>query len=600
MYRSSTTAPAARSLTRLGYGLLVVAQILLAPSAAHAAKSASASAAEAEAAQAYVQGRLAVASSDLDVAAARFDAAIKANPDDATQRRALDVAILSGDMKSAARLAERIDISTEPGGEGGIREAVGTSLVALTRVSAAAATRDWRRYDQARRAFVEPNQGAGGTPIISTLLEAYGLSAAGKHDDALALVVPETAQGIARSYFAEHRAHLLVLAQRWPEAADAYARIVAAEGANVSRLRLSGVGAALEAARAEPAYRARAITMLGGGPDGDPVLRDARDRFQANQRMDGRRLGGMVARPADGLALLFLRISTDLGRERATGPGLGFARLATLLAPSMPEVWLVTADMLARADHPVLALAALAQMPKSEPWNDLALTRRAGILLSQDRNAEARGLLQGRATRPDATLDDWTRLADAQRRSGDPAAAAESYRRAMALLPEDAGPARAQLAFLRGAALEASGDWDQAEADLRTAVDLVPDNAIYLNYLGYSLLDRGLKPDEARALIARAFKAAPENGAIIDSMGWAEYRAGNYGEAVRLLERARAAEPADPTVADHLGDALWKAGRRFEARHAWASAAALEPGAELAKMIAHKRDFGLDIALAAK
>ena len=83
-------------------------------------------------------------------------------------------------------------------------------------------------------------------------------------------------------------------------------------------------------------------------------------------------------------------------------------------------------------------------------------------------------------------------------------------------------------------------------------------------------------------------------------MGWAEYVSGNYAEAVRLLEKARASEPGDPTIADHLGDALWKSGRRIEARHAWASAAALSPEPKLSAALAHKMDFGLDVALAGK
>jgi len=592
VYRSSPVCSSAFGRALAGAAPVVLALLLAGPSAALAAKAPPTAD---EAAQAYVQGRLAVASSDLDVAARRFQDALKAGADDALQRRAMDVAILSGDMASAATLANRIDTSAQSDAD----EAVGNSLIILTRVASAAAARDWRRYEAVRRDFIEPGQ-AGATPIISTLLEAYGLSAAGQHDKALALTVPESAQGIARSYLAEHRAHLLVLARRWPEAADAYAAIVAAEGVNVSRLRMSGVAAALEAARSNPEYRDKAIVMLGGGPERDPVLRDARDRFRADQRMDGRKLGGLPARPADGLALLFLRISTDLGRERATGPALGFARLATLLAPALPETWLVTADTLARSDQPELAMEALRNVPSAVPWGEIAISRKASVLLSQEKHAEARALLQVQAGRPDATLDDWTRLADAQRRSGDTKAAAESYGRAIAMLPAEAGPEQAQLWFLRGAALEGASQWDAAEADLRRAVELAPDNPIYLNYLGYSLLDRRLKLAEARTFIRRAFEAAPENGAIIDSMGWAEYVSGNYTEAVRLLERARAAEPADPTVADHLGDALWKAGRRFEARHAWASAAALQPEPKLAEMIARKLDFGLDIALAAK
>ena len=102
-----------------------------------------------------------------------------------------------------------------------------------------------------------------------------------------------------------------------------------------------------------------------------------------------------------------------------------------------------------------------------------------------------------------------------------------------------------------------------------------------------------------RQLIARAYAQQPENGAIIDSMGWAEFYGGNYAEAARLLEMAHAAEPADPTVAEHLGDALWRAGRHIEARFAWTSASALDPEPELAARLKRKIDFGLD-AIAAR
>jgi Flp pilus assembly protein TadD len=320
----------------------------------------------------------------------------------------------------------------------------------------------------------------------------------------------------------------------------------------------------------------------------------------ADPKMDGQRLGGLVTRPQEGIALMLLRVSTDLARERALSPAISFSRLATLVEPSMPDAWIVTADTLLRADKPDLALAALEPVPATAPWDLLADVRRVGILAAQGDHDAANRIATRLAARPDAGPEDWSRLADVARQAGRNADAAANYGKALALLPPEPGPVHAQLWFLRGSANEVAGNWADAEPDLRRAVEQEPDNALYLNYLGYSLLDRRLKLPEARDLIARAYKTAPENGAIIDSMGWAEYVSGNYREAVQLLEKARAAEPADPTVADHLGDALWQAGRRFEARHAWASAAALSPEPKLATALAHKLDYGLDVALAAR
>ena len=549
-----------------------------------------------EATQAYVQGRLALADDDLAVAAQRFERALQAAPDDMLTRRALDVAMLSGDMKSALRLANAIALppQSEP------QMAVGDSLVALTRLVGATAARDWRAYEAARLAFNAPGRQVTSNQLLGTLVEAYGLAGRGDANAAIALLEGQSERGISASYIAEHKAHLLALSKRWAEAADGYAAIVNAEGANVARLRIAAAAAALEAAKTDPAYRARAITILGGGPDRDPVLVNARQRLSADPKMDGRKLGGVPGRVEEALALMLLRVATDLARERALAPAISFARMATLADPSLPDGWFVAADTLARAGKLDLALAALNNAPQTEPWSVLADVRRATILSAEERHDDARAIATRLATRPDAGPEDWSRLADIERRAGRTADAAVAYGRALDMLPPETGPIHAQLWFMRGTANEGAGNWKAAEPDLRRAVEAQPENPLRLNYLGYSLLDRGQNVAEARGLIERAFKAAPESGAITDSMGWAEYVSGNYAEAVRLLEKARASEPGDPTIADHLGDALWKSGRRIEARHAWASAAALSPEPKLSAALAHKMDFGLDVALAGK
>jgi tetratricopeptide (TPR) repeat protein len=573
------------------FGILALAGLLAAP-AAGSTPPVDAPAAT----QAYVQGRLAVAADDLSAASARFDVALQAGPDGELQRRALDVAILSGDLKAALKLANRIALPEESQP----RQGVGDSLIALTRAVGAASQRDWRGYEAARQAFSAPGRTGESAQLLAVLLDAWGHAGRGNVADALATLDRSNERGISASYIAEHRAHLLALAKRWPEAAEAYSAIVAAEGASVARLRIAAAAAALEASARDPAWRTRAITLLGGGPARDPILMEARDRMAANPKLDGRGLDGLVTRPQQGIALMLLRVSTDLARERALAPAISFARLATMAEPSLPDAWLVTADLLARADKTDLALGALNQVPAAAPWGLLAETRRAGVLASKERFDEAAAIAKRLAARADAGPEDWTRLADIARQSGRNAEAAGHYARALALLPAEPGPVHAQIWFLRGSANEVAGNWTDAEADLRRAAAQEPDNPLYLNYLGYSLLDRRQKLPEARALIARAYKAAPDNGAIIDSMGWAEFVSGNYAEAVQLLEKARAAEPGDPTIADHLGDALWRAGRRFEARHAWTSASALSPEAKLAAGLSHKLEFGLDVALAGK
>lgn len=557
-------------------------------------------------ATAYIEGRLASQEQDLGLAAERFADALKQAPGDSIlRRRALEVAILSGDRNAAFYHADALQSARRAAGEAPV--GAGDALVALTTIAAAATAQSWRGVEAARAGFVEPRPRGDSEPVMGAIIDAWTAAARGDMARALALTEVEGAAGISRSYLTEHRAHLLAVARRWPEAAEAYAAMVAGEATNVPRLRIAAAAAAVEAARIQPDrasyWREQAVTLLGGGPAQEPLLADARARFAADPALGGRALGGPALRPADGIALLMLRVASDLGRNRPDGSALHFARLGSFISPRLAESWVLVAELLVRQDRADLALAALDQAPDSGPWGRIVAARRAGALGAMARWDEARAILTAEAARPDAGADALVRLAQLERDAGQPRVAAAAYARAIAAAEAGGmteGPALAQLWFLAGVSHHDAGDWPAAEAALRRAAALVPDNPIVLNFLGYSLLDRGEDLAEARTLIARAYAKAPDNGAIIDSMGWAAFVAGDHAEAVRLLEQARAAEPADPTVADHLGDAYWKVGRRIEARHLWQSARALSPDKALDAKLAAKLDIGLDAALAAK
>lgn len=548
-------------------------------------------------AAAYLEGRFAAEEQDLALASERFAAALRVAPgDEMLRRRALEVAITAGDARTAFHHAEALESARRAQG---VSAHPGNALVALTAIAASASARSWSGVAAAREGLVELPPRGDSAAVLGPVIDAWTLAARGRGDEALAMLDGEDVAGITRSYLDEHRAHLLGYLGRWPEALVAYQQILAAEGANVPRLRIAGAAAAIEAGD-----RTSAITILGGDPAQEPLLADARARFARNPQLGGRALGdatgGLVRRPEEGMALLLTRIAADLGRERAGTAALHFARLANFMAPRLPEGWIITADALLRLEQPQLALTALNNVPKRAPWAALADIRRAAAYAQQQDWERARTLLAQMAAEPDGSTPALLRLADLERSAGNLPEAARHYGAALAAIPEDAEALRAQVSFQQGAALEQAGDWAAAEPALREAVRLLPDNAAMLNYLGYSLLDRRQGLDEARRLIEQAYQAAPENGAIIDSMGWAEYVAGNVERAIPLLEQARAAEPGDPTIADHLGDALWTAGRRIEARHMWNSARALDPDEKLAAQLATKLDYGLEAAVAAR
>ena len=158
--------------------------------------------------------------------------------------------------------------------------------------------------------------------------------------------------------------------------------------------------------------------------------------------------------------------------------------------------------------------------------------------------------------------------------------------------------------YARGITNERLGDWPAAEADFRAALELNPDQPQVLNYLGYSLVEKRIKLDEALGMIERAVEARPDSGYIVDSLGWVLYRLGRFDEAVDPMERAAALMPVDPIVNDHLGDVYWKVGRKTEARFQWHRALSFidEDSAPEADpdRIRQKLDVGLDAVLEAE
>jgi Flp pilus assembly protein TadD len=131
--------------------------------------------------------------------------------------------------------------------------------------------------------------------------------------------------------------------------------------------------------------------------------------------------------------------------------------------------------------------------------------------------------------------------------------------------------------YARGSMLERVHQWPRAEADMNRALELSPDQPYVLNFLGYSMAERNENLPLAQEMIQKAMKARPNDGAIVDSMGWVKLREGDTRAALHLLEKAAELEPEDPSITGHLGDAYWDAGRHIEAEDQWRRALVLKP-----------------------
>ena len=150
-----------------------------------------------------------------------------------------------------------------------------------------------------------------------------------------------------------------------------------------------------------------------------------------------------------------------------------------------------------------------------------------------------------------------------------------------------------RMLYTRGIVLERAKRWEEAEKDFLKALEFEPEQPYVLNYLGYSWVDRGINLERAQDMIRTAVKRRPNDGYIIDSLGWVYYRIGNYKKAVLELERAVQIRPEDPVINDHLGDAYWRVGRKLEAQFQWTRSLSLKPNDEVAAEVRKKLKDGL-------
>lgn len=212
-----------------------------------------------------------------------------------------------------------------------------------------------------------------------------------------------------------------------------------------------------------------------------------------------------------------------------------------------------------------MSRAAAAAEPDRPEWGALVaeFQRRAG---DTKKSEEALAKL---AASPNP--EDVLAAADVYTRVKDYAAAARVARDASRRFPESS-----EALFRLGASLERSGATGEAEKAFQQLLAERPNDSAAQNYLGYMWADRGIRLEEARALLEKAVAREPRNGAYLDSLGWAYFRLGRLEKAQTYLAAAREREPDDPTIEEHLGDLSERQGDTAKAIAHWERALALK------------------------
>ncbi len=372
-----------------------------------------------------------------------------------------------------------------------------------------------------------------------------------------------------RMHRARHRAHLLDLAGRPQPAAQDWSKVTGMLSS--PSLRLTEAVANFHARSGAPAAALETIDRYLAAHPESTIGKALRARYRG-----GGTVAPLIGSPADGMAEVLLNVASLFGEGERAAEALPMARLAAWMRPRDAASAFLLGTVLSEDGRHRDAIAAFRQIGGDTAYGWEARKAAAGAMVDLERHEAAATLLERMAAERPERFDALWMLGNVHRSRSAFDAAVAAYDRAVQRVPQIARR-HWNLLYGRGIALERAGQWARAEADFLRALELNPGQPYVLNYLAYSWVDRGEKLKRARVMLAEAVGKRPNDGYIVDSVGWVEYRLGNFEAAVRHLERATELRPHDPIINRHLGDAYWRAGRRQEARFQWRRALWLKP-----------------------
>ena len=344
------------------------------------------------------------------------------------------------------------------------------------------------------------------------------------------------------------------------------------------------------------------LRRLGKGGDAQALLKAYADKYGDSVVLDGLLAANQPApkppNPASGIADIMFDIGGILSadpRNQRTDLALIFGQLAVELNPGHDFAWLMISGIYEQFQVLPSEVKALGKIGPTSPLYWQARLRIATLEAQQDRFDKAvtqlKALIAEKTDRIDAALT----LADLMRGKERFADAVSAYDTAVSRLKK-ADERYWPIYFGRGISQERVKQWPKAEADMKKALELSPDQPYVLNYLGYSWIDQGINLDEGMKMLKRATELRPDDGAVTDSVGWAYYRLGQFNDAVEWLERASEQKGDDATVVEHLGDAYWHVGRKREARFEWERALNQKPEKDRISVLKDKLANGLSAA----
>jgi tetratricopeptide (TPR) repeat protein len=519
----------------------------------------------------YLAARHASVERDANSASAFYLSALRSDPkNNELLDRAFISSLADGDIDEAVKLADRIltlDKSNRVA-----RLVVGVRDLKL------------KKYPTAQ---ININQSIRGpiTDLVATLLSSWASYGAGDAKTAVANIDKLTGPEWYPIFKDLHAGMILELSGKEK---DAGARFERAYKLDDSMLRITEAYARWTSRNKDTAAASGIFEAFDKKLPRHPLVQEGLRELKA-----GKKMPPLIDSAQAGAAEALYGIGATLTRRGGEDLALVYLQLALYLQPNHPLALLSLADLYESVKKPQMAIKVYERMPANSPLKRNAQIQLATNLDAADRSDEAIKILKEVTTEDPKDIEAIMALGNVERGRKKFSDCAVTYSQALDATPAATDKNTWVTYYYRGICEERSKQWNKAEADMRKALDLQPEQPHVLNYLGYSWIDQGINLDEGMKMIKRAVDQRPDDGYIVDSLGWAYYRIGNFEDAVKNLERAIDLKPEDPTINDHLGDAYWRIGRTLEAKFQWAHARDLKPEAEELPKIEAKIENGL-------
>ena len=283
----------------------------------------------------------------------------------------------------------------------------------------------------------------------------------------------------------------------------------------------------------------------------------------------GEKPAQQVTNAAEGAAGVLFSVGGALNRQGAEDMVALYLEISHALDPKSADTLIMLGGIAEKLEKPDRAIALYGKVPADSPMRRISELQLGVTLSDTGKVDEAKKHLKALIDSDPADIRSYIAYGSVLSEAKDYKAMAETYDKAVEVIGPVPRAGDWTVFFQRGIAYERLKQWDKAEPSFRKALELRPEQPQVLNYLGYSLVDMNINLEEGLGMIKKAVDGKPDDGYIVDSLGWAYFRMGQYDDAVTELERAVQLRAGDATINDHLGDAYWRVGRKLEAVYQW-------------------------------